>query len=168
MSKTHGVIASLCVATFAVAAVLTLQARPQAAATTTHAAAPAAAIENLRPTAMNNIESLASKGVLVDESPNSPAYVHIDKAHAVVHPRVPAGDNGALLRADLTAPNTILYITYDCHGSTCPWTYPCDGRTCQGHSIPIESHGDNTATWWGWTNDGNNSEYVFAVHYAAH
>jgi hypothetical protein len=129
-------------------------------------AAAATNVESLQPTAVNNIGNLNTKAVPVAESPHSPAYVHVDKANAIVKPVVPAGDNGVLLKADLTAPGTILYITYDCHGTTCAWTYQCMASTCSGHSIPLEYHGDNTATWWAWTNDGNNSEYVFAVHYA--
>ena len=124
-------------------------------------------VTRLQPEAQTRIADMDARAVPVQESPNSPVYLHIDKAHAVVKPKVPAGDNGALLRTDLSAPSTILYVTYDCHGSTCPWTYQCEARTCAGHSIPFEYHGDKTAVWWGWTNDGNNSEYVFAIHYAA-
>jgi hypothetical protein len=120
------------------------------------------------PTALSKAKApgLAPMKALAPENPKSPVYQHIDKAAALIYPRVPIGDNGSLMRADLKAPGKIISVSWYCLGATCPWSHGCTVAWC-GTTYPgdIQYHGDNTATWWAWTNDANNSEYVFIVHY---
>jgi hypothetical protein len=90
-------------------------------------------------------------------------FFYADKSAAVIPP-VPAGDGGNLMHVSLVAPGKINKVIWTCIGNTCPWTYGCIPQTCGGHQ-DVEYHGDSTADWWAWTNDGNNSQYVFEVHY---
>ncbi len=106
-----------------------------------------------------------AKPAFATENPNSPAYYHRDKNTSYHMPPIKAGDNGHLLEVDLTAPGTIFDVVYDCHGHPCGWVHPCDGAQCVGHNVPVEYHNNNTATWWGWSNSGDNAELVFIVHY---
>jgi hypothetical protein len=88
----------------------------------------------------------------------------VEKNTAYVQPPVKAGDNGHLLRVDLSAPSTITSVDYDCIGSPCGWVHPCDAAQCKGHDVPVELKG-NDAIWWGWSNSGDNCVLVFTVNY---
>lgn len=89
-----------------------------------------------------------------------------EKNNQYVVPTVKAGDNGALLRVDLSVTGKqITSVDYDCLGNPCGWVHPCDGAQCKGHDVPIELIGDGTAIWWGWTNSGDNCVLVFTIHY---
>jgi hypothetical protein len=106
-----------------------------------------------------------SADLAAPENANSPIYVEIPKNQAYYQPPTKAGDGGHLLMVDLVAPGKIISVVPDCHGYVCGWVHGCDGAFCQGHNVPMEYHGDNTARWWGWSNSGDNAALVFAIHF---
>lgn len=106
-----------------------------------------------------------SSDLAARENANSPMHVEIPKNAAYYRPPTKAGDGGHLLMVDLVAPGKIISILPDCHGYVCGWIHGCDAAQCQGHNIPLEYHGDNTARWWGWTNSADNAALVFSIHY---
>jgi hypothetical protein len=97
-------------------------------------------------------------------SPRPSAKHEFEKNRMYVQPPVKAGDNGHLLRVDLSAPTTITSVDYDCIGSPCGWVHPCDATQCNGHDVPVELKGTD-AIWWGWSNSGDNCVLVFTVNY---
>ena len=111
------------------------------------------------------VKDTPGKSFRVVENPNSPIYFHRDKNSSYHQPGIPAGDNGHLLQVDLTAPGKIFNVVQDCHGRACGWTHGCESGWCAGHNVPVEYHNNNTATWWGWSNSGDNAELIFIVHY---
>jgi hypothetical protein len=95
--------------------------------------------------------------------PRASAKYEFEKNKMYVQPPVKAGDNGHLLRVDLSAPTKITSVDYDCIGSPCGWVHPCDGAQCNGHDVPVELKG-TAAIWWGWSNSGDNCVLVFTVN----
>jgi hypothetical protein len=96
--------------------------------------------------------------------PTPSAKHEFEKNQMYVHPTVKAGDNGHLLRVDLSAPAAIKSVDYDCIGNPCGWVHPCDAAQSSGHDVPVELKGTD-AIWWGWSNSGDNCVLVFTVNY---
>ena len=89
------------------------------------------------------------------------------KNDCYIHPPVPAGDGGDMLKVTLDAPGIIDSIQYSCEGHPCGWVHECpDGGQCGG-SYPSAYVHDSPSqwSWYGWTNSGDNCELIFTINY---
>lgn len=92
--------------------------------------------------------------------------VNRNKNDSYQQPPTPAGDGGHLLRVDLDAPGQISSVKFSCEGKSCGWVHECpDGGACGGSYPNAVEYRGTKATWFGWSNSGDNCVLIFTIDY---
>lgn len=105
-----------------------------------------------------------TEGAKPSGAPLNTTTVNRNKNDSYQQPPTPAGDGGHLLRVDLDAPGTISSVKFSCEGKSCGWVHECpDGGACGGSYPNAVEYRGNKATWFGWSNSGDNCVLIFTI-----
>jgi hypothetical protein len=89
----------------------------------------------------------------------------VNKNSHYIQPKVPAGDNGYMLRVQLEAPGTIDDITYACEGTACGWVHQCPDSCGGSYPSTYVKDSPSSWSWYGWSNSGADCVLIFTIQY---